>query len=379
MSILQNLKTNVKGHLVNAKGWRTERKIIVVESDDWGAVRLPEARLLKKLKNWGIKTENDPMLIYDALASDNDLERLFHLLGSIPVQSGSAPPVITANTIVANPDFGKIEADGFRSYQWEPFTETLKTYPAHEGAFELWKQGINNGLFKPQFHGREHLHVNRWMNGLQNRKSETARLFNEKIYAVCGSASTEKRKSYLAAYDWDTEGDREFTAEAIRDGLALFESIFGYHSKSAIAPNYVWSKDLEKVFADYGVKYLQGAVVQRSPQIGNGNHELIRHYMGEINSHNQRYLIRNCRFEPALDPAQDWVENCMKEIKTAFLWKKPAIIESHRVNFIGYINPANRNSNLKLLDKLLRKIVETWPNVEFMTSDQLGELMDETS
>ena len=71
------------------------------------------------------------------------------------------------------------------------------------------------------------------------------------------------------------------------------------------------------------------------------------------------------------------MDSCLKEIKTAFTWRKPAIIASHRVNFIGYINPDNREQNLKLLVELLRKIVKKWPEVEFMTSDQLGKLMED--
>lgn len=375
--MLNVIKGKVRGHLTNIKGWRTQRKIVVIESDDWGAIRLPEAGILQQLKDLGIKTDRDPMLENDALASEEDLQALFNTLKSIPRNSDSATPSITANTIVANPDFKKIEDGGYQYYYFEPFTKTLQCYPSHKGAFDLWKAGKREGVFHPQFHGREHLQVLRWMNGLQNRTSETAILFNEKLYAVCGTASTEQRKSYLAAYEWDTNEDRTFTQDSIREGLDLFESIFGFRSKSAIAPNYTWHRDLETVYAEGGVKYLQGSTVQRSPDIDTGRNIPIRHFIGENNDLGQRYLVRNCRFEPTLDPGVNSVGQCMNQIKTAFLWHKPAIIESHRVNYIGYINPQNRDDNLKLLDTLLREIVETWPDVEFMTSDQLGELMDE--
>lgn len=375
--MLKQIRNKIRDHAVNAKGWRTGRKIVVIESDDWGAIRLPDAGLIKQLKELGIKTERDPMLENDALASEEDLQILFETLKSIPYRTDSSPPAVTANTIAANPDFEKIEANNFERYYYEPFKDTLARYPSHRGSFDLWKEGMAEGLFQPQFHGREHLHVRRWMNGLQNRTSETARLFNERLYAVCGSASTEQRKSYLAAYEWDSDEDRTFTRESIREGLDLFESIFGFRSKSAIAPNYTWHPELEKVYAKDGVNYLQGGTVQRSPEIGTGKNISIRHFIGEKNDLGQRYLVRNCRFEPTLDSGVDSVGQCMNQIKMAFLWRKPAVIESHRVNFIGYIDPKNRDNNLKLLDTLLRKIVEKWPNVEFMTSDQLGELMDE--
>ena len=45
------------------------------------------------------------------------------------------------------------------------------------------------------------------------------------------------------------------------------------------------------------------------------------------------------------------------------------------MNYIGSINPNNRKENLKLLDQLLKKVIMLWPNVEFMSSDQLGNLI----
>jgi hypothetical protein len=89
-------------------------------------------------------------------------------------------------------------------------------------------------------------------------------------------------------------------------------------------------------------------------------------------------MVRNCKFEPTADPNKDWVNSCLKEIQTAYRWKKPAIIESHRVNYIGYINPGNRDKNLKLLGELLAAVKKRWPDVEFMSSDQLGQVIEES-
>ena len=57
----------------------------------------------------------------------------------------------------------------------------------------------------------------------------------------------------------------------------------------------------------------------------------------------------------------------------AYYWNKPAIISTHRLNYVGYINPSNRDKNLKLLDHLLSSILKKWPDVEFMTSVELGD------
>jgi hypothetical protein len=45
------------------------------------------------------------------------------------------------------------------------------------------------------------------------------------------------------------------------------------------------------------------------------------------------------------------------------------------MNFIGFIDPANRDRNLPLLKKLFTEILKKCPDVEFMNSTQLGDLI----
>ena len=84
------------------------------------------------------------------------------------------------------------------------------------------------------------------------------------------------------------------------------------------------------------------------------------------------YLVRNANFEPSSDPNKDWVNSTLSEINNAFFWKKPAIINSHRVNYVSGISTANSDKTLKLFVKLLSQILKRWPDVKFMTSDELS-------
>jgi hypothetical protein len=87
------------------------------------------------------------------------------------------------------------------------------------------------------------------------------------------------------------------------------------------------------------------------------------------------YQVRNVVFEPTFKENFDSVSYALNQIKTAFFWNRPAIISSHRVNFCGHIDPKNREIGLSSLKMLLKKIVQSWPDVEFMSTVDLGALI----
>ena len=373
--MISRVKRYISRHLTNLPGWRTNRKIVVFESDDWGSIRMSSKANLLELHELGINIKNCPYLQNDALASEDDLKALFELLNSYKENYGKKP-VITANVILTNPDFKKIEASGFTEYHNELFTRTLKKYPKHKNSFRLWEKGLKEGIFYPQFHGREHLQVIRWMNALKNPNSDTRKAFNRGVFGLSTTVTVEERKSYMASYDWDDESSKKFILKSIDNGLVLFKSVFGFESLTSIAPNYIWHGEIERALKSNGVRYIQGNRVQKIPIIGNSSFKKKRHYTGEKNNFGQFYLVRNCNFEPSLDVNIDWVSKCLNEIRSAFFWNKPAIISMHRVNLIGFINEENRYKNLTKLNHLLNEIFENWPEVEFMTSDELGEVIE---
>jgi hypothetical protein len=106
-----------------------------------------------------------------------------------------------------------------------------------------------------------------------------------------------------------------------------------------------------------------------------GKPKIKHHILGEKNKIGQSYLIRNALFEPSENTNKDWVNSCLKEIDIAFRWHKPAIISSHRVNYIGFIDEKNRSRNIHDLKSLLTRMLEKWPDIEFMSSDKLAQLI----
>lgn len=367
------LKEKIKKNLLNFPGWRTKRKIVVIESDDWGSIRMPSHTVYERILQKGIRVDKCHYTKNDSLASAEDLNYLFETLNKFKDKKGNHP-IITANTIVANPAFKRIKDSGFTEYFYEPFTETLKQYPSHENVFNLWQQGMAEGLFRPQFHGREHLNVNRWMAALKSGSIETMTAFEHGLFGISTHITSEKRKSYMAALDLDNIDELEWQKTMLTDGLHLFERLFGYRSETYIATNYVWHPELEPHLQKQGVHAIQGGNSQIIPT-EYGQTKIKRHFLGEKNKSGLSYLIRNALFEPSENIQKDWVNCCLKEIEIAFSWNKPAIISSHRVNYIGFINAKNRSKNLQDLTLLLTMMLKKWPDIEFMSSDKLAKLI----
>ncbi len=353
------------------RGSKINRKIVVIESDDWGSIRMPSSKVYQKLLNSGIRVDKCHYLRNDTLASVEDFELLFNILIKFKDVNGNHP-VITANALVANPDFDKIRESNYQQYFYEPFTETIQRYPNH--SFELWKQGMAENIFHPQFHGREHLNVPRWMRALQQNSKEMHLAFDCNMFGISSTISNEKNPSFMAALAADCNEDLLNQKKILEEGLKIFHSSFGYKSKSFIAPNYTWHSSIENTLHQNNVLYLQGATVQKEPDL-NGKTRLKFHFLGEENANNQIFLTRNCTFEPSSDRNIKWIASCLNEIKGAFSAKKPAIITCHRVNFIGGIDIENRKKNLNDFSILLTEISNRWPDVEFMTTDQLGDLI----
>ncbi|MCK9412219.1 MAG: hypothetical protein M0Q53_07955 [Prolixibacteraceae bacterium] len=365
---------NLRKNLSNVFGWRTKRKIVVIESDDWGSIRTRSKKDYDAMLSKGLELDRSIFTKYDCLESNADLENLFEVLFRHKDFTGR-PVVFTPMSIMANPSFEKIKASGFSEYAYEPFTETCKSYPNHDRVHALWQKGIKERLFVPALHGREHLNVSRWMKELRN-ENEGLRLAFEHQSVGASWYKGCRLPAYLAAFDPETEVDIQSYTKIIETGAAIFQSTCGYEPRYFIASNSPEPKSLEKVLKMAGVDYLTRYKFQKYP-LGNGKFSYELNWLGKHNKQDQVILTRNCGFEPSDPSNKDWVDACMSEIENAFKWHKPAIVSSHRVNYVGFIHHDNAAFGLKELDRLLTNIINRWPDVEFMQSVELGDLIDD--
>jgi len=366
----------MKRNLRNVPGFRTNRKIVVLESDDWGSERAASIHTLNNLKKAGYAVEKCSMTSVDALESNDDLELLFEMLGGFKDRNGN-PPVISAFFNVANPDFKKIKESDFYEYHYLNIAETAKKYKDHNRILDLYREGFHNKLFHAEYHGREHLHVSKWLKMLQAGQEDVRIGFELDFTGFSGSYAPGI--GMRAAYDLIDMADLQFMCNAVKDGLDVFEQTFGYRSNYFVSPNGLYPRfgDFEKILKESGVKFLGGASLQKVRD-KTGHRKMKHFYLGKYNYLKQRYITRNGIFEPH-DTQNDWVALCLKDIQSAFRWNKPAIISTHRASYVGTLDSKNREKGLRDLHMLLRSILKEWPETEFMNTKELTCLVEPKS
>lgn len=370
------LMTELKNQYLALRGYHTNRHLVVIESDDWGSIRMPSREVFQELQRLGDSPEKDPFLSNDCLESKLDLENLYSVLNSVTGKDGK-PAVITANFAVANPDFDRIDREN-GIYHYEGIRKTYERYYPDSDVFGTIQRGIRAGVFFPQLHCREHLNVNRWMHALKAGEQDVLTAFAKGMIGIGASFKPDNVFGYMDAFNRVCSSDEEL-AQILGDAAAMFEKIFGFPSETFVASCFVWNRALEKKLSQLGIRGIQSACWQNDPVGQDGTYQLKRriHFTGEKTPFGQYYTVRNCSFEPAYqsDP-QTCVQRCLKEVEASFAHRKPAIITSHRLNFISEINPRNAQVNLAGLRELLSGIVQIYPDVEFITTPELVKIME---
>jgi hypothetical protein len=361
------LRDKIAKNYINFRGWKTNRKIVVIESDDWGSVRMAGKNAWETLSQKYPQVQNHKFLKYDGLEKKEDLEHLFELLSKFEDFKNHSP-VITALALTSNPDFTKIaETNIYHS-------ESIKDTYNNNGDAELFNFWVNNGIKKnllyPQFHGKEHLFPERYLpRALDSNDIEHDAFVNKCIFGI---DNTTRKKNFLAALEFQNETEKKNIEKRTADGLNEFKDLFGFNSKSFCPSQSVYGDHIFTVLKANGV-----AAIQAGQQFSPDDLQLkkINHNWGDKTSNGLLFWRRNCTFEPYKSDSFDHVNKCLSEIEIAFRWGKPAVINSHRINLTSRLRTDLRDRTFTDIERLLRSILKKWPNVEFVNSAELVEIM----
>ena len=367
-SLLDNLK--------NLRGWRTPRKLVAFAVDDYANVRVDSPKALERLSEAGLDLSS-PFDHLDTVETRQDLEALFEVLDSVRDRRGR-PAIFTAYAMSANPDFGRILKNG-EKYYYETVSDTFSRLAseqaaAYDGAWALWQEGIVKSLIRPQFHGREHLNIDLFEHKLRQKSPDVmANLANKSLAGITDDPAMSG-VGFTHAFGLNDRSQLDRHREILRDGLELFEKVWGFRSITFTPPAQRLHPSLFEVAEGSGVVSIDKPLrCMRAMGAGTERREI--NCSGRQRGQAHVTVVRNVVFEPNKNMGFDPVERAMQQISAAFRWRKPAIVSSHRVNYCGHIDESNRKRGLDALGVLLQRMTHRWPDVEFISVDQLVEQM----
>lgn len=310
--------------------------VAIIESDDWGAGSL------------------------DQVAA---LQRLHKILSAVHDQTHHAP-VMTLGVVLGVADTEAIRQAGGDSYH----RLTLRA-PGQAAILDELRVGIDAGVFAPQLHGLEHY----WPAALMRAARHDAR-----IQAWLGEKTphTEALPDALQSRWIDAAElpSRALTADAVATAVneesSLFQTLFHQPPRVAVPNTFVWTADVERAWAASGVRFVVTPGTRYTARDAQGrllgDKRTLRN--AQQGAAGITYLVRDVYFEPARGHVPHKV---VADIRVRAALGRPALIESHRANYLG----SQAAASFSALHELLRLMVEHLPRVRFISTQALGEAM----
>lgn len=359
----------IKDLVKNLVGFTTKRKLLVISVDDYGNVRIGSQQALQNLEKNGLK-KRSIFDQYDALETEEDLLMLFGVLDSVR-DINNRPACFTPYALSGNIDFERIIESGYQAYFFESLKETFEKLNEFK-TYELIKEGIRNKVYLPQYHGREHVNVSLFEKLLAEKNKSLMLNIENRSFAMI---TDEEGKSlpYSIAFHAQDQESLNKQKEIIQHGTKVFQDVYGYSPSNFMPPSATASLELNNSLFANGIRFFDSYRFRNNPSAFLKKEYI---YTGKkVTDSSTSYLVRNVVFEPCHNKKIDAVGTAIQQIKAAFMMGKPAIVSSHRVNFCGRIDEENRTFGLNSLKRLLKEVKKRWPEVEFVSAAELGEII----
>ncbi len=316
--------------------------VFIIESDDWG-----------------------PGPHGDAAA----LNRVAETLQEFRDRCGRHP-MMTLGIVLSVPDGSRMKASSFRQY-WRLELDDGST----AAVLDAIRHGIQGGLFSAQLHGHEHF----WPPSLMRASCDSFELRD--WFSKDSFPRTEELPPHLQSRWVDAVAlpSKALEERAIRDALSLeiecFERVFGTKPTVYVPPTFIWTDVVERTLVDVGVEVLvtPGRRCVRHAASGEPEAAETRYFNGQSLA-SMTVLVRDIYFEPSRGHSADRV---IGEVLDHFRLARPALLETHRANFIG--NEEERCAALEELRRLLSAITERAPDRRFLSSEELAGAYNQRS
>jgi hypothetical protein len=347
------------------------KPILVIESDDWGWNTGDANSIAKSYRKAGYEIPS--YAEQSLLETPEEVRSMVDMLARHKDSRGK-PAVLTANMVLANIDFEAVRENKLSEVVLIPLDSNSPRNPVSKRLLSEYIKGMESGTFWPQLHGLCHINKDAWLKGIRNNEPLAAKAFllNSPPLGYAGEDVAQYNGVYSDFSVTPSVPQKyEDQIKDINEASAIFYRIFKFYPKSEIAPFYVWDDNTEEAFFSTGIRYIQGANTQIYGRGRNGNLLQQSHDFGQRSKRGLLYLTRDLTFEPQKSKKSP-VALLKWKIRAIFSVGRPAVIVSHRTNYVGI----NAEKNRKQLNEILDYVEQKFPSVLYMGSDELGGIID---
>lgn len=345
----------------------TRLRAVVLESDDWGLCAWsPDVQGWRALADQPVfRSPGGRRYAGSTLESAEDVRAMGDLLGSFRGGDGF-PPVWQANMILAAPDYTKLTPPQFdvTSLPLHEFPNT----PSRWSRPRLWEQvtlARMSGVWWPELHGLHHLPERAWLTALR-RGVPDARRALEHQSPICTGVDESG--------EYHPSEPPQVRTRNLETAVAAFRRLFGRLPDSICPPDYRWDEQLERDAERLGVTTIQGKGEQLGHSFPRIRRRLLRYRWPHV--HGARfYLPLRIAFEPhgQTGPSRVGAEAVHRAARESWQRAQPAVISTHRVNYV-HLDPAAAENGRAALRDLLKRL--EGDNAVFLTDREVRELQE---
>ena len=319
--------------------WREpvlKQPVLTLEGDDWGAGPLAQAAALERLR----------------------LLLLRHRDGS------GQPAIMTLGVVLEVADTqamarhpGTYIGMDLRAPEYAPLRAVMEA-GRQDGVFALQLHGQCHYWPKSLMAAAGHPEVAAWLHGPPHPRTED---LPSPLQSRWADASWLPSREIPAAE----------VAQAIAQEARLYRDLFGQAPRVAVPMTFVWNDAVEAAWARVGVR----CVVTPGRRYTRREADGAPGGVDKVISNGQRaqggmvYVVRDCYFEPALGHA---VGDLAAAVLRKWRERRPCLVEMHRFNFL---DEAVLESRLELLDHALSEVPTLLPNLRFLTTEALADVI----
>ena len=325
--------------------WR-RLKVVVLESDDWGLCAWSADSQAHRVLAGTPAFRSPAGLRYggSTLESAADLRALAGSLREFRGADGF-PPVWQANMVVAAPDYDRIRPPLF-----EEAEVPLVAYPnapsrwRRPGAWDEVQKLREEGLWWPELHGLHHLPEHTWITALRRNTDDARRAFDQHSF-VCAAVE--------ASGEYDPAEPRPARLSRLTRAIELFTHLVGRAPWSFCPPDYRWDDSIEHEAVRRGIKVLQGKAEQHGASLPRLRRLWLRRaWPGTYDR--CLHMPPRIAFEPRQATLRVGVEAAHRAARDCWNRGQPAVISSHRVNYVHLEAGWSDDGRARLRDLLAR-------------------------